>query len=303
MPRADFEMTGRREFIYSTAAFAVAGHVLGSVREEDRYSSLQREIDRVRVDDFKSYITDFKPEMLREHSALQRLESVFDQVLARVRETKVADRPAVWFLYNMGIVVKTRETCFAIDLMHRRGEEIAPCLDFALITHNHGDHYTEAFYGAMNDAGKPVISNFKDNYGVKDRKSGGYTRAVKTFKIKDVEITTGLADHNSYLVDFTSTFEVATRGFCLYHTGDCSNLAKLNPSTTPDIWCVHPRCGLDPVAAVKKFRPKQTAVLHLNELGHQTKWRWTWRQGLAVKKSIEQIGGTAIVPIWGDQIS
>ena len=61
---------------------------------------------------------------------------------------KVTGRPAVWFIYNMGFVVKTAKSLFAIDLHHRRAELLAPKLDFALITHNHGDHYTERFYKA-----------------------------------------------------------------------------------------------------------------------------------------------------------
>lgn len=295
----------RREFICSGSAFAFAGATLANgASEEDRYRLLQAEIDQIRAADFKAYKFDYRPEMLRRFAALQRLEDAFDRVLKEVRETKVTDRPAVWFLYNMGVVVKTPETCFAIDLMHRRGHELASLLDFALITHNHGDHYTEAFYEAMNGAGKTVISNFKDNYGTRDwRRDGGYTRVPKTFRIKDIEISSRLANHNDYLVDFTSTFEIKSHGFVIYHTGDCSSLDKLNPTAVPDLWCVHPRCGLDPAAAVRKFHPRQTAVLHLNELGHDVnKWRWTWQDGLSVKRTIEGAGGIAIVPVWGERI-
>lgn len=295
----------RRSFIKAGVAFAVVGPAFGNEDPKgDRYALLQQEVNGVRAADYKAYLADFKPDCLGRFAALQRLEDAFDRVRKEVAETVVTDRPAVWFLYNMGLVVKTPEACFSVDLMHRRAQELAPLLDFALITHNHLDHYTEEFYAAMNGAGKTVISNFKDNYGVRDwRRSGGYTRAVRTFRLKDVEITTGFTDHNDYLVDFTSTFEIKSHGFMIYHTGDCSNLAKLNPSETPDLWCVHPRCGLSPVAAVKKFHPKMTAVLHLNEMGHDVnRWRWTWQDGLSEKGAIEAAGERAVVPVWGDRL-
>ena len=293
----------RREFIEltgSAAAVMSAGGAFGSA-EEDSYASSQREIDRVKAATFGDYLRTGKD---FGEPALQRLEAAFDKVLAEVKTTTVIGRPAVWFVYNMGVIVKTARCCFSIDLMHRRAADFASFLDFALITHNHGDHYTEDFYRAMNGTGKMVISNFKDNYGVADRvKSGGYTRAEKTFRLGDAEIRTTLTDHNEYLVDFTTTFEIRVGDFTIYHTGDCSNLTKLNPcSKSPDLWIVHPRCGTSVVEGVKKLNPKLTAIVHLNELGHD-KWRWNWADGLDEKRRVKDLGRTAIVPVWGERIA
>ena len=219
----------------SAAILAVAGDSFGSetaVGAKADYAALQAEIDEVTPQDFKAYLDgEWDWFGLARKAALQRLDDAFDKVLAEVKSTVVADRPAVWLVYNMGVIVKTKEACFSIDLKHRKAPEIAPLLDFALITHNHGDHFTEEFYQAMNGAGKTVISNFKDNYGTKDwRKDGGYTREVKTFRIKDVAIRTSPTDHNSYLVDFTTAFEIRIGDYVIYHSGDCSNVAKLNPT-------------------------------------------------------------------------
>jgi hypothetical protein len=200
----------------------------------------------------------------------------------------------------MGIVVKTKESCFAIDLVHRRAAEIAPLLDFLLLTHNHGDHCFEDLYRAVNGAHKVVFSNFKDNYGAPDRK-GGYTRAEKVFRIKDVEIRTALSDHNSYLIDFTTAFEIRIGDFIIYHSGDSQNVAKLNPMCSPDLWFVHPRCGLKVHDGYNKFAPKTTVIAHLNELGHD-KWRWSWNVGLKDKAEIESLGGRCVVPVWGERI-
>ena len=274
-------------------AFAEAASACGAVD----YAALQQEIDLVTPKDFAAFET-------AKFAALKRLDEALGKILAEVKSTVVTDKPAVWFVYNMGVVVKTREACFSIDLTHPRATELAPLLDFALITHNHGDHFTEGFYQAMNGAGKTVVSNFKDNYGTKNwAKDGGYTRAVKTFKLKDVEVRTTLTDHNGYLVDFTTAFEIKVGDYVIYHSGDCSNVKKLNPTAKPDLWIVHPYCGLKVADGVAKFHPETTVVAHLNELGHaRDRWRWTWADGLKAKSQAEDAGGKAIGPVWGDRI-
>ena len=159
----------RGEFLKATgsiAIFAAAGDVLGSetvIGAKADYAALQAEIDEVTPQDFKAYLDgEWDWFGLARKTALQRLDDAFDKVLMEVKAAVVTDKPAIWLVYNMGVIVKTKETCFSIDLKHRRAPEIAPLLDFALITHNHGDHFTEGFYKAMNGAGKTVLSNFKD---------------------------------------------------------------------------------------------------------------------------------------------
>ena len=293
----------RREFVQGSgcAAAALATGVAFAESKEDSYAAFQREIDRVKAAQFGAYL---KRGNAADEPAFGRLEKAFDKVLAEVKSAIVTDRPAVWLVYNMGVVVKTAKCCFSVDLMHRRAEEMAPLLDFALITHGHGDHYTEAFYRAMNGAGKTVISNFKDNYGVKDTRTlGGYVRGEKEFEIGDVRIRTALADHNTYLRDFTTVFEISVGDFAIYHTGDCCGIDKLRPKLQkPDLWFVHPRCGLSPAEGARKFNPKLTVIGHLNELGHD-KWRWSWQDGLDAKAAVEATGHAAIVPLWGERIS
>ena len=146
----------RHEFIKSLGAAAVVstfGKAFGAEIPSDRYAALQSQIDEVTPEMYFGYLKGGPTDK----AALLRLDAAFDKVLKEVRETVVTDKPAIWLVYNMGVVVKTKESCFSIDLQHRRAPEIAPLLDFALITHNHGDHFTEEFYRAMDDAGKTVI--------------------------------------------------------------------------------------------------------------------------------------------------
>ena len=296
-------MVTRADFIKQTMAVSTLvafPNAFGDEKGRIDYKELQREIDDVSPAQFDDYL---KGGQTVDKPALQRLDEAFEKVLAEIKSTSVTGAPAVWLVYNMGVVVKTREACFTIDLKHRNAVRMAPLLDFALISHNHDDHFTEEFYSVMNGAGKTVISNFKDNYGVKDRKIGGYTRADKTFRIADVEIHTSLTDHNPYLVDFTSVFEINVNGFRILHSGDCFTIAKLNPSLPPDLWIVHPRCGMKVVDGVRKFGPKVTVLAHLNELGHaKGHARWTYEDGLFELAGVEKAGGRAVMPLWGDRL-
>ena len=311
----------RREFSKCcvAAASAVALRKVAAQRHEPtgnpELDLRQGEIDAITPNDFKEYWmpgTQLAPERLSAAVAkfpvLKRLEAAFEKVFREVKETAVADidHPAVWYLYNMGILVKTPNTLFSIDLHHRRAEEFAPLLDFALITHNHSDHYTEQFKVAM-DRGqrKPVVNNFFDNYGVRDRKFGGYTRAKsKTFRYGDAKIITGLCDHNSYLIDYTTPFEIQIGKFMLFHSGDCCSHAKLHVTRQPDIWVFHPRCGMDAAkGCVEAIHPKMAVIAHLQELGHaRGHYRWTYRDGLDEKARIEAAGFAAKMPLWGERL-
>ena len=292
----------RKEFIKSVAA-AAAVSALGKTFAATLpdYDKIQAEIDEVTPKMFFDYLKGGPTDK----AALRRLDAAFEKVLKEVRETVVTDKPAIWLVYNMGVIVKTKQSCFSIDLKHRRAPEIASRLDFALITHNHGDHFTEEFYRAMDGAGKTVISNFKGNLGAKSGKAEcGFTKGSRTFKMKDVEIRTALVDHSKTLIDFITSFEISVGKWRLFHTGDAADEGKLNPVQSPDLWMVHPYCCEWPIIkGVKKFSPKLTAVLHLNEFGHpRGRCRWTWADGLRAKTDVEKAGSAAIVPLWGERI-
>ncbi len=323
---------GRREFIKGAMSATLAAlfgsakgvevspvppegaPLLEDIAGEDGREAFQREIDAVTPQAWAAYdkcglsLDEATGARMRaELPALQRYEDAFDKVLAEIGNTEVTGRPAVWLVYNMGVVVKTPKSLFAVDLRHRRAEVLAPKLDFALITHNHGDHFTEDFYRAMNGTEKKtVVSNFKDNYGAQSggRNAGGYTRAVKTFEFGDVRVRTTPADHNAYLVDFTTVFEITIGDFTIYHSGDCGNAEKLKPlCPNPDLWIFHPRCGMKCVDGAKAVNPKLAVVTHLNELGHaKDRWRWTWAQGGRDRRKLEDAGYKAVVPLWGERI-
>ena len=237
--------------------------------------------------------------------ALRRYDEAFDSVVADVHAAEVPEGspPAVWFLYNMGVVVKTPRAVFGIDVAHRKGALLAPLLDFALVTHNHDDHVDAAFLEAMDGEGKTVVSNFFDNYGAfrGGRMPGGYTRGGKAFELGDAAVLATSSDHNGYLVDFTLAFEIRIGDWTLYHTGDSANLGKLRPARTPDLWFVHPRCGIDPVAAALVFQPRRTILGHFCELGH-AEWRWTIADAGEDAERLRDAGFRATIPLWGKRL-
>lgn len=265
----------------------------------------QSETDLVSAETYRAYMRDGDTRFL---ASLEKLERAFDRVVREAAETVVTDTPAVWSLYNMGYVVKTRESFFSIDLVHRRAMELVDKLDFALITHNHGDHCDLKVYQALNSAGKTVISSFLDNYGAtRDKKKnpvgGGFVMGEKVFKIKDVEISTSLVDHNAYLIDFTTAFEIRVGDWKFYHSGDCGVADKLKTRWgRPDVWAFFPGCGVNVADAVRKIDARKIVFGHLWELGHTSGRLTAPLVKLAVKKAA---GANAVanVAFWGERIA
>lgn len=302
----------RRTFLQTATAFSVSAPVQTSFGAVD-IEAYQKELDAITPDVYTKFmkagleISDTeKAATLARYPGLKRYDAAFEKVFAEISQTTVTDKPAIWYVYNMGVVVKTPQTLFAIDLNHRQGERLAPLLDFMLVTHNHGDHYNEKLYYQMNRVlHKTVISNFLDNYGAYFAKvPGGYTHGPKEFSFKDVKIRTFLSDHNPYLIDFTMGYEITIGDYVIFHTGDSQNVGKLNPIRTPDLWMVHPRCGMKVASGIQKFHPKKTAILHMMELGHaRNRWRFTIADGQAELAAVRAAGGDGVAPLWGDRLN
>ncbi|MBR2920893.1 MAG: MBL fold metallo-hydrolase [Kiritimatiellae bacterium] len=264
----------------------------------------QRDTDLVSPEIYREYLRDGDTRSL---VSLQKLESGFERVIREIAETDIVDVPAVWSVYNMGYVVKTRESLFSIDLVHRRAVELADKLDFALITHNHGDHCSSELYSALNKAGKTVISNFLDNYGAtgkgaKNPVGGGFVVGEKIFKIKDVEISTSLVDHNKYLLDFTTAFEIRVGNWKLYHSGDCGVADKLKTRWgRPDVWTFFPGCGINVADAVKKINPRKLVFGHMWELNHLS-GRLNARLIKSAIEKAKSVNANVHLAFWGDRV-
>lgn len=272
----------------------------------------QKEIDAIKGADFMAFRErgldlpeTEKANLYARFPVLKRYDEAYGKVFREVSETKVSGRtPAVWFVYNMGLVVKTRKTVFSIDLSHRQDLSSVPFCDFACYTHNHDDHCDDGCLDAFNAAGKLIISNFEANEGAKRTHGGygGFTRRPRTFTIGDVRIETHVAAHNSYLLDFTMPLEITIGDYRIYHSGDmCYHYEIMLNRPGPDLWIVHPYCGMNVGDGVQMVCPKLTVIAHLQELGHD-KWRWSYEDGLRAVRDCNAQGYAAIMPTWGERI-
>lgn len=229
-------------------------------------------------------------------------EAAFEKIKREMAATAPAPGAVIlWHVYNMGYIVKTRTVCFAIDLHHRRGEELIPLLDFMLVTHDHTDHHTERLLESAARAGKPVVSNF-------------YPRGVprpenpNTMKIGTAKIHTALTDHNSKLLRFVQTYEieltVGDRKAVIFTGGDSCNPGQFTMrSPAVDVFIVHPRVGLDVAEAQRVVNPRLTLISHLLEMGHRfDQWRWSYEIGFLEMARSRRNGYRCAVPLWGDRI-
>lgn len=305
-------LMARRKFIKTgmAAAFCSGGcksEVAFPPPTSDRIV-LQREIDEVPADLMEDYFEGRANAcaLNEQYVALSRLDMAFDRVRKEVMEAEVSTRPAVWYLYNMGIVVKTRSSVFGIDICHPRGAELEPLLDFAVITHNHCDHYTHSFYRRMDRVHKTVFSNFLDNYGAAWKRNGvgGFSRGERSAEICDVLVRSYETDHNPTLRRFVMPVEIDCGGYTILHVGDTDNIVDIHPKKTPDLWIHHAYChGLVSVRGALHLKPKLTVVAHLQELHHaKDRWRFTFAEGEEARRQVVAAGYDAVVPIWGDRI-
>lgn len=275
--------------------------MVGSLRAVgDGESAMQGEIDEITPARYAEHLANGVADVPDAPPALRRYDAAFRKVLDEIGTTAASrNRPAVWYVYNMGIVVKTAESLFAVDLHHRLAPLLAPKLDFALVTHNHGDHCTGAFLREMDRLGKPVVSNFLG--GSVSRKY--YSHHPRTLEFRDVRVAVTVSDHNQYLREFVTPYEISAGDFTIFHSGDTCSAEQVSCTRPPDLWFVHPYVGLDVAEGARRLRPKLTQIVHLHEFGHaRDQFRWTFADGWRACGKVRDAGFAAAVPNWGECI-
>jgi len=240
--------------------------------------------------------------------SLKYYKKAFDKVLKEIDTTSVAQGGVIlWNLYNMGYVIKTPSSCFAIDLRHKYAVYLEPYLDFLMITHKHSDHYSTELIDAMVKNNKPVITNYlaKNIYT-----STIPTTYTFTFVNKNtIRITTNINDHNTTLINFVTTFQIncgADAGNCIImHTGDSSfNPSQYNVIQDVNVFITrYAPNGNENNILGSIVKPDCAIVSHIDELSHtdESASRWSFQSGLERCKQLQKYC-PCYMPVWGEKM-
>ena len=295
----------RKEFrkAVKTMMYKTNGHDLTPARME-AMETTQAMLNRFPHTEWNAFNAEQDPAKvaaLEKDGTLYFLRKAFDKVKKEVRTTKVKEGTvAVWLLYNMGYIVKTPTTTFAIDLYSKHADELLDMIDFVMITHAHGDHKTMNVVEGMTKRNKPIFASFDiDGANVTKITDGG------VLNVGDITIRTTIGDHNKkWHLDVTS-YEIdcgpKTNNTVIYHSGDSCNYTQLNPQKQVDIFMLHMAVGLKIQKAIDKIQPHHVFLSHLQELGHKIeKWRWTFHDALKLKGNLTH--DHIWIPCWGEKI-
>ena len=295
----------RKEFrkAVKTMMYKTNGHDLTPARM-DAMETTQAMLNRFPHTEWNAFNAEQDPAKvaaLEKDGTLYFLRKAFDKVKKEVRTTKVKEGTvAVWLLYNMGYIVKTPTTTFAIDLYSKHADELLDMIDFVMITHAHGDHKTKNVVEGMTKRNKPILAAF-DIEGANVMK----IEHGKSYDMGDVTIRTTIGDHNKRLLNYVTSYEIDcgdnTNNTVIFHTGDSHNYTQLNPQKQVDIFMLHMAVGLKIQKAIDKIQPHHVFLSHLQELGHKIeKWRWTFHDALKLKGNLTH--DHIWIPCWGEKI-
>jgi L-ascorbate metabolism protein UlaG (beta-lactamase superfamily) len=233
------------------------------------------------------------------------LELRTSRAIEEIRSASVSEGSMrVWYIYNMGVVIKTVDATVGIDVA---GTYVAPSiadvgglLDVLIVTQPHGDHLDAKVTVAAAKAGaKIVVADERvrvNSSGNIARDPGGVSMVQAlagsalaaqalvgvepggTIEVKVVRITAYAAEHSDPyrpLTGFEATptdwFYVEASGFGILHTGD-GFFSDAKPDLSGkqvDLYIIH---YVDDVCTEDyyEFAPQSRVMvpLHLHELGH-----------------------------------
>ena len=290
--------------VWATSCAASAA----SQRNTD-YTNIQSWADNLASSDFTTFFNgqgSSYDALVKYDPILACYNIAFDKVLKEVKETKPASGEVyVWALYNMGYVVKTPSACFAIDIYHKRGAELAPMLDFYALTHVHQDHKTQALIDKMLADGKPVMSNFLST-------QNPYTSTVSAdYEVNGVKIHTFITNHNNGSTNVPVTAFQITCGsdagnLVLLHSGDSNFRSEQFDVTASSVDIYIPRYAQDELAENqiigKVFKPGCVLLSHILELSHAdaSSSRWPLQHGITRASKLDC--KNTFMPFWGDKM-
>ncbi|HIH89323.1 TPA: MBL fold metallo-hydrolase [Candidatus Bathyarchaeota archaeon] len=256
---------------------------------------------------FDDFIADnFPTAVTTQTEATELLEIRTRRAVEEIRTAKVPEGSMrVWYIYNMGVVVKTADATVGIDVA---GSYWAPSiadvgglLDVLIVTHPHGDHLDAKVAATAAKAGAKIVVadeqvRLDDSTPPNVVRDPAGTSMVKlltgselaaqalvgvepggTIEVKGVKITAYPAQHSSsnasdsFSATPTDWFYVEVSGFGVLHTGD-GMFTDSKPDLSGkrvDLYIVHYVDGIYAEDYYKLVPQSRILVpLHLHELGH-----------------------------------
>ncbi len=261
----------------------------------------------------------------------------FDKLYAEIKNTQVPDgQIKLWYVYNMGIVAKTKNLTIGFDLAHRWINfdipQLADQLDILIISHPHQDHYDSSLVKrALNRGVAVVLPSGKireewrkpirsDPKGKELKEIFGNSEHLipmdedETKVIKQAKITALAAEHGKGELSVpTRWFLVEVNGFTILHTDDAELIGsetgeafKKIPQSI-DIFLMDIRAP-NRLREISFLKPKIIIPLHHWEIFHgrpRTIDEGDFRKILSFKDEVyQQIPTSKVIPmIWGESIS
>jgi hypothetical protein len=239
----------------------------------------------------------------QQHLTLSYLRTAIRRAIQDIRATQVQHGIAVWYLYNMGYVVKTPDACIGIDLHARDAALLAEDLDFLLVTHGHRDHVSPTLFDAMIAANKPVVTRgYPGSLVVKESTE---------FTFGSIRVKVDIGDHHRHLpllswnnmLMFQIDVKEAELTRTIYHSGDGNRFSKMRPDRPVDLFIVHVQLPMDVGGAIAYLTPKQTMISHVLELSHSAGFplplRWSFDFAFNEVAELNEHG--TLLLTWGER--
>ncbi len=222
------------------------------------------------------------------------LRQTVDKSVDEIKNTRITQGVIIWKLYNMGYVIKTKDACFAIDLVQPDSKRLVEILDFAIVSHAHADHFDKDFVKAMVERGKTVYSPFYEQ--------GTVIKSTGEFNFKEVSLrfTMNMQGNIPVIVSQINCGPSA-KNYTIYDIADARELATLNPTRHVNLFILHIANGLDIFDAVDQVKPDATIYDHIMEFGHPIgKYRWSY--DFTYNKIERQNHASSYVLTWGEKL-
>ncbi len=260
---------------------------------------------RLPVDEWNRYRNTPDVSLEKKYPILAYLRLLEQSVLEDIKNTRVRGGVKIWKLYNMGMVVKTAEKCFAVDLIPLRAD-FSSVLDFAVQSHWHGDHVDKRFYEGMVRKGKPFYAT-KYPWNSTAPKGLTYLEKDTVLLIGPLTVSLKLSAQGdpgewSHLPCLITTVDCgpASGDFRLVHTGDSSHAEDMPRDRDADFLTMHMDVGMDQRRAISIARAKRVNLDHVLELAHEGR-AGAYSKAYARAAELELADGPTVLG-WGESL-